>query len=194
MNSRLYKSTPGYSDVTTPGRSSWKPLKGMGSYSFNISLLSDIISKRECLYNEYFLNKGYNIHLPEYLRATPTNTLFKEIKNSYKFTDPTTFSNEISRDFYYANNVFNNIFLTSFLSTKVSPVFLTKLINNSFYYFLNSSSYDLNISSNDNLKSQFRPIKKGVTNMIRLQATGAIALPTEIRIHILASSRDIIHS
>jgi hypothetical protein len=37
-------------------------------------------------------------------------------------------------------------------------------------------------------------MKKGVTNMIRLQATGAIAMPIEIRLHILASSRDVIHS
>ena len=43
-------------------------------------------------------------------------------------------------------------------------------------------------------KSQYRPMKKGVTNMIRLQATNAIAMPTEIRLHILASSKDVIHS
>jgi heme/copper-type cytochrome/quinol oxidase subunit 2 len=30
--------------------------------------------------------------------------------------------------------------------------------------------------------------------MIRLQATSAIAMPTEIRLHILASSKDVIHS
>jgi heme/copper-type cytochrome/quinol oxidase subunit 2 len=44
------------------------------------------------------------------------------------------------------------------------------------------------------LRSQYRPMKKGVTNMIRLQATGAIAMPIELRMHILASSKDIIHS
>ena len=43
-------------------------------------------------------------------------------------------------------------------------------------------------------KNQFRPMKKGVTNMIRLHATGAIAMPIEIRLHILASSKDVIHS
>ena len=36
-------------------------------------------------------------------------------------------------------------------------------------------------------------MKKGVTNMIRLHATGVIAMPIEIRLHILASSKDIIH-
>jgi len=43
-------------------------------------------------------------------------------------------------------------------------------------------------------KSQYRPMRKGITNMIRLQATSAIAMPTEVRLHILASSKDVIHS
>jgi hypothetical protein len=43
-------------------------------------------------------------------------------------------------------------------------------------------------------KNQYRPIKRGVTNMVKLQATGAIAMPIEIRLHIIASSRDVIHS
>jgi hypothetical protein len=43
-------------------------------------------------------------------------------------------------------------------------------------------------------KSQYQPMRKGITNMIRLQATNAIAMPTEIRLHILASSKDVIHS
>jgi len=46
----------------------------------------------------------------------------------------------------------------------------------------------------DSIKNQYRPVRKGISNMIRLHATGAIAMPTEIRLHILASSRDIIHS
>jgi hypothetical protein len=44
------------------------------------------------------------------------------------------------------------------------------------------------------LKNQHRPMRKGISNMIRLHATGAIAMPTELRLHILASSKDIIHS
>jgi heme/copper-type cytochrome/quinol oxidase subunit 2 len=37
-------------------------------------------------------------------------------------------------------------------------------------------------------------MRKGISNMIRLHATGAMALPVEIRIQILASSKDVIHS
>jgi heme/copper-type cytochrome/quinol oxidase subunit 2 len=43
-------------------------------------------------------------------------------------------------------------------------------------------------------KNQYRPMKKGVSSMIKLHATGAIAMPIEIRLHLLASSKDVIHS
>jgi hypothetical protein len=43
-------------------------------------------------------------------------------------------------------------------------------------------------------KNQYRPMRKGVSNMIRLHATGAVAMPIELRLQILASSKDVIHS
>lgn len=44
------------------------------------------------------------------------------------------------------------------------------------------------------LKNQYQPSRKGISNMIRLHATGAIALPIETRLQVLASSKDVIHS
>jgi heme/copper-type cytochrome/quinol oxidase subunit 2 len=44
------------------------------------------------------------------------------------------------------------------------------------------------------LKSQYKPLRKGISNMLRLHATGTVAMPIEMRLQILASSRDIIHS
>jgi hypothetical protein len=43
-------------------------------------------------------------------------------------------------------------------------------------------------------QNQYRPMRKGITNMIRLHATGAIAMPTDVKLQILASSKDVIHS
>lgn len=37
-------------------------------------------------------------------------------------------------------------------------------------------------------------MKKGINNLLRLHATGAVAIPTEVRIQVLASSKDVIHS
>ena len=44
------------------------------------------------------------------------------------------------------------------------------------------------------LRSQYQPLKKGIVNMIRIQADKAIAMPTDTRLQILAVSKDIIHS
>ena len=61
--------------------------------------------------------------------------------------------------------------------------------------------YIIGLNANNNIghntelfKNQFRPMRKGISYMIRFYVTGAIAMPIEIRLHILASSKDIIHS
>ena len=43
-------------------------------------------------------------------------------------------------------------------------------------------------------KNPYRPLKKGISSMLRLHATGAIGMPIEVRLQILASSKDVIHS
>lgn len=49
-------------------------------------------------------------------------------------------------------------------------------------------------SENLTLKSQYQPMRKGIVNMIRIQADKAVAMPTDTRLQILAVSKDIIHS
>jgi len=78
---------------------------------------------------------------------------------------------------------------------------LTQVLNlNKICNLLLSHLLSFNESNfqNENLseisKNQYRPLRKGITNMIRLHATGAMALPIEIRLQILASSKDVIHS
>jgi hypothetical protein len=191
----ISKATPSYTDVSTPGRSSWRPMSGYGSYMYNITVLNQILSKREYLYSEYFLNKGCALKLPNYLKSTPTNSLFVEVKNSYKFINPSNFINELSRDFYYNNAILKNLTSLNHWSSVSETFNIGKFFNNIFYYFIETSSQVNNRKgSNEVYKNQFRPMRKGVSNMVRLHATGAIALPIEVRLHIMASSRDIIHS
>ncbi len=82
---------------------------------------------------------------------------------------------------------------------RVSPN--NKLMNS----FLNLNFFSLNTQNNYILsfstrfyslawKDQYRPMKRGINSLLRLQATGAIAVPSEIRLQILASSKDVIHS
>jgi len=70
----------------------------------------------------------------------------------------------------------------------------TQLINEYlFFYALNSKSLKTNL--NESLyKDQHRPLRKNITSMLRLHGTGAIAMPVDVRLQILASSRDVIHS
>lgn len=143
------------------------------------------------------------MNLPKSILSTPTNPLLLEIKNNYSLVDPSTFSSEISRDlFYYDTNFMWLRLLRSFLngseSTRLNSLTDSLGLNLPYdYLFLLASGTKLDgkIGQNHELfKNQFRPIRKGVNNMIRLHATGAIAMPIELRLHILASSKDVIHS
>jgi hypothetical protein len=157
------------------------------------------LSKREYIYRQLFLKKNFKLNLPDYLLASPKNPILEEMQRVYAFNDPINFSSEISRDIFYQNiNVLKFLIIKDFLlivnnNLSSLPLNLSILNNYLFYYLFNT--HDNNIGSNLNLyKDQYRPMKKGVTNMIKLHATGAIAMPIEIRLHILASSKDVIHS
>ena len=105
-------SIPFFYGVNTPGRSSWKPDSLISGQYYNTSVLVDLLTKREYLYREYFLNKGYSVNLPKYLLAVPNNPLLEEVKNSYAFIDPSSFGTEISREFFLPKYEFFKIQLT----------------------------------------------------------------------------------
>jgi len=159
------------------------------------------LSKREYIYRQYFSQKSFVTSIPKYFTASPNNPLLEEVKAAYPLVDPTAFSSEVSRDLFYSNtNFIKFIVLKDMLNLSNSAITnsslnLSTLTNYLFFYLFNTNNNSSDLGSNKTLyKSQFRPMKKGVTNMIRLHATSAIAMPIEIRLHILASSKDIIHS
>jgi len=80
----------------------------MSGYAYTSSMLVNLLTKREYLYREYFLNAGYTITLPAYLLSTPTNPLLNEVKSSYSFIDPTTYITDARRDLYYESLVVGN--------------------------------------------------------------------------------------
>lgn len=71
---------------------------------------------------------------------------------------------------------------------------LTSLNDNQSNNLLNLLTNDYKFTKTSVLKSQYVPLKKGIVNMIRIQADKAIAMPTDTRLQILAVSKDIIHS
>ena len=67
-------------------------------------------------------------------------------------------------------------------------------LNRFAFFYLAETDRLANGKSIELSKSQFRPLRKGISSMLRLHATGAVAMPIEIRLQVLASSRDVIHS
>jgi hypothetical protein len=153
------------------------------------------------MYRQYLSEKGAVMSLPKYLTAAPNNPLLEEIKSTYPLIDPVAFGLESSREVFYNNtNFFKLIIIKDALVIannlmSNSSLNLSGLSNYFFFHMFDANTGNGTMSRNMDLyKSQFRPMKKGVTNMIRLHATGAIAMPIEIRLHIIASSKDVIHS
>jgi hypothetical protein len=133
------------------------------------------------------------------LRSSPTNPLVKELKASFLLVDPITYNTEYSRELYYSSLEYFKFVVfkdwVRYLSTVQDlPINFSLLNNYLFFYFLGGKgSNDLG-NRGQLLKNQFKPLKKGISNMMRLQGSGAVAMPIEIRLQILASSRDVIHS
>jgi heme/copper-type cytochrome/quinol oxidase subunit 2 len=200
VNTRTNRSTPSFSGLNRPNVVTWSPINDISAHYYNTAMVIDILSKREYLYRQFLGNKLGIHNLPKSFTVSPQNTLLREIQASYLFLDPTTYSSEVTREFLYKNSKFlHYLFLKDFLKV-TNKVFLGLNINfdllSNYFIQLFGYRYDnSSLSKNSYLyKSQYRPMKKGVVNMIRLQATNAIAMPTEIRLHLLASSKDVIHS
>jgi len=154
-------------------------------------LLFDILTRREYLYRQFLTRNKKIVNLPTHAANNPQNELAQHIKTLFVYSDPIIYNNEYSREFYYNSlNLFNYNFTRNLISSLDLPF---KTLNNFFYYFFNNTSR----AFPDNVqlyKNQYRPLRKGINNMLRLHATGAVAMPIEIRLQILASSKDVIHS
>jgi hypothetical protein len=200
LNNMKHISSPTFSGLNTNNKVTWSPIGGVSAYYYNTSVLLDILTKREYLYRRFFKEKSGVTTLPDFLTVSPNNALFNDVKSSYLFLDPTTYGSEVTRELLYNNTEFLHYsFLKDFIKTINNINFNLpinfNLISNYFVYLLSSTNNSGKLGNNiDLFKSQYRPMKKGIVNMIRLQATSAIAMPTEIRLHILASSKDVIHS
>lgn len=195
MYPSIQEYSPTINDINAPARAYWRPQEGTQSYAYTMNILSSILSKREYLIREYLMNRSSSVVLPNTYRATPSNSLYEDIKKSFNLYDITSYISESQRDFFYENtNSFRLSFLNNLFNNNLS--FLnTSWVNNILYYSTLNNNLNDNLGNNNLIyKNQFRPMRKGISSMIRLHATGAIAMPNEMRLHILASSRDIIHS
>nr|ASY95718.1 Cox2 [Paraurostyla sp.] len=185
------------SNISSYNKGSHKPENSIQNYFYTISTLLDILTKREFLLRELMFKKNKIISIPFYLTNSPKNPIIKEVKSNFLFFNSVLKNNEYSRDLYFFSlNFFNFIVLKDFLKN-LNIFNSTNDLIDYFYFYFFSTKYENLLFKNNNsilLKNQYRPLKKGINNMIRLHATKAMALPIEIRLQILASSKDVIHS
>jgi hypothetical protein len=183
---------PATSNINSYTKTAWKPSFSVSSYYFNMSNLTDILTRREQLYRQYLSSRKLLLNLPSYVANSPQNPLTLEIKTMFNFVDPLFANNEYSRELHYNSlTMFNFYIFKTLFSSNSKFNNLTELFY--FYFFNNNEKIRLSGNS-DLLKNQYRPLRKGINNMLRLHATGAVAMPIEIRLQILASSKDVIHS
>lgn len=190
------RSHPSNSNTATYSKTTWQPKTPSGAYHYYSTTLIDILTKREYLYRE-FLTKNYKIiNLPNSLASANINPLLQEIKVNFLHFNAINlnygqskflFLNALNQfSAHTVNPLLNHILNTFNFNGIIAPVF-SHLLDTDAGKF---KTYNLM----EHNKNQYRPLKKGITNMIRLHATGAMALPIEIRLQILASSKDVIHS
>lgn len=156
------------------------------------------------LYMYYFDNTFIYLNLFNFYNYYKNNTSNSTSYIQFTYTSLNNFYNK----FNVISRLIDILTKREFLYKKYLLNFNTKqffsnnnnyLVSDSNSIFLLFKSFDKKSSTytlnNDfTYKMQYVPLRKGITNMIRIQADKAVALPTDIRIQILAVSKDIIHS
>ena len=156
--------------LNVPGRAFTEPSAGLYNYTHTITKTASILTKREDFYRKYLGSKGYPTTLNTNLRSSGQNPTLQLLKANFSLIDPNLITIE-----------------SGHASTNLTSLHDSGLL-------ADLSSYTETFKTTNLQKNQYRPMRKGVTNMVRLHATGAVAIPTEVRIHILASPKDVIHS
>lgn len=194
-NSHSYAFLPSHSGINSYSRASWRPNFSVQSYYYSISNLIDILTKREYLYRQLLTSYNKIINLPLYFTNSPTNPLIADLKSAFLFSDSAACNNEYSREVYYNSLAFFNFnVLKPFLNSISADFAAIAIFDYFFFYFFNQQNDKISENTEKLYKNQYRPLRKGISNMIRLHATGAVAMPIETRLQILASSKDVIHS
>lgn len=128
--------------------------------------------------------------------STPNNPLISEVEASFNFNDSVIFNAERSREVYYTSlEIFKFLLLREWLNFTKNPTINTVALNDYlFFHLFGIKNFNKNGNVLELYKNPYRPLRKGVSSMLRLHSTGAVAMPIEVRLQVLASSRDVIHS
>jgi hypothetical protein len=175
-------------------------------------ILSETLKKLNNSSNQLGLNDAHSKKTLIFLNFSLLNFQQGALKlnNEIKFNNTESGVNKYGKNFIKTNSLSNYITLYNDLETKKSfsiknilscnnivpltPINFNSVINSKNILSLNYNNNFSLFGQTYAVKNQYTPIKRGISNMIKIQASNMIALPVEVRIQVLASSRDIIHS
>lgn len=164
--------TANYSNTSSPTRAYFTSATTTSNQIDALTTLFDILTKRDFLIR-YVLPSKLNTSLLNSPSYAPS------------FTNPLVLQLKLASNYSFDNKY------------TLNP--LTKLSTKRYFYndYSPYSMYKNAILEQDDvstLRSPYQPMRKGIVNMIRIQADKAVAMPTDTRLQILAVSKDIIHS
>ena len=160
------------SNITSFNKNMWRPLASTQAQYYITAKLTDILVAREYLLRYLLVSTNCNINVPAVYLASSVNPITSALNGLI----------------FYKNNL-NTLSIDSYNAFLTQTLLNSSVWSNKFYTHLYKTNSPALL-----YKTQYLPMRKGVSNMIRLHATGAIAMPTETRLQILASSKDVIHS
>lgn len=167
--SRHIPFTANYSNTSSVTRAYFTTASAISNQIDSLALLFDVLAKRD--YVIRYLGSVYSITSlicnPTY-QASFLNPIVLQLKLA---------SNHSVQSFY--------------------PTLLSSTRRYFYEDYEGFSSYKNNViqeRDTSTLRSPYQPMRKGIVNMIRIQADKAVAMPTDTRLQILAVSKDIIHS
>ena len=135
-NYTLSLTTLTNSGILTPSRNFWRPVNTLSSYTYFISSLADILTKREYLFKQ--LTNYYNLNINNFktYNVSPYNTIFLNWKSN--LLEYTNIESNIIENKKICEDVLKLNLLTRDLIYVYSKYLY--LINN--YYFLTQNTYD----------------------------------------------------
>lgn len=164
--------TANYSNTASPTKAYFTSANTTLNQIDSLTMLFDVLSKRDFLVRYFGLNSTHNplINSPLY---------------SPSYTNPIVLQLKLASNYSHSN--------------KYSLSFTNSLKTRRYFYddYSSLNAYKNAILEQDDvatLRSPYQPMRKGIVNMIRIQADKAVAMPTDTRLQILAVSKDIIHS
>lgn len=168
----------GSTSYNNPSRNYWRSIRSFGSYTFYNSKLIDILFKKELIIKSILDRKKNKFNIVD---LKPQNNLLMDLKSTLIYnTDYDKFNGDIRILSFDFINRLRDRFL-----------FLRDPITSSAIKVIDSVDDSYN---NLYKKSQYKPMRKGIANMVRIQSNTAVAVPVETRIQLLTVSKDIIHS